>query len=257
MNMPIPRAVSAFFRVPLLCLFAGLSLGASVGAQSVPMSACPEVPTCFLDSFFPRLQAGQALSIRTQIREAGASHALLELDLLLSPDRFLAEVIEPRRFSGIRILQHQRQSWLYMAQLARPVPVLPAQLAASDLWAGLPYMLARARHVSAAHLQQDGHGAWHLRLPTEADRSAAGWLDVWGDSATGRALRAEERNTDGVLIATLEMSFSDRSGQERVPSEIRVRRLDGQCCDRDIGYSDARVVNPGALAFSLTDLVRP
>lgn len=257
MNMPIPRAVSAFFRLPLLCLFAGLSLGASVSAQSVPMSACPEMPACLLDSFFPRLQAGQALSVRTQIREAGASQALLELDLLLSPDRFLAEIIEPRRFGGIRILQHQRQSWLFMTQLARPVPVLPAQLAASDLWAGLPYLLGHARQVSAAHMQQDGHGARHLRLPTEANRSAAGWLDVWSDPLTGHAVRAEERNTDGVLIATLEISFSDRSGQERVPSEIRVRRLDGQCCDRDIGYSDARVVNPGMLAFSLTDLVRP
>ena len=257
MNMPISRAVSAFFRLPLLCLFAGLSLGASVGAQSVPMSACPEMPACLLESFFPRLQAGQALSVRTQIREAGASKALLELDLLLSPDRFLAEIVEPRRFGGIRILQHQRQSWLFMTQLARPVPVLPGQLAASDLWAGLPYLLGRARQQSAARMQEVEHGAWHLRLPTEADRSAAGWLDVWGDSATGRALRAEERNTDGVLLATLEMNYSGRSGQEQVPSEIRVRRLDGQCCDRDIGYSDARVVNPGALAFSLTDLVRP
>ncbi len=255
--MLILRAVSACFRVHLVCFFAGLLLSTSVGAQSAPTLPCQEPSACFLGSFFPHLQDGQALSVRTLIREPGASHALLELDLLLSPGRALAEVIEPRRFGGSRILQHERQSWLYMTQLARPVPVLPAQLAASDLWAGLPYMLRRARQASSAQMQQDENGAWHLRLPADAAVPDTGALDLWWDQATGHALRAEERNAEGVLIATLEMRFSRLSGLDSVPSEIRMRRLDGHCCDRDIEYSDARVVSPGALAFSLTDLVRP
>lgn len=255
--MPILRVVSACFRLHLVCFSIGLSLSASAGAQSAPSRPCQELPACFLSSFFPPLQAGQALSVRTQIREPGASRALLEMDLLLSPDRALAEVIEPRRFGGSRILQHERQSWLYMSQLARPVPVLPAQLAASDLWSGLPYMLRRARQAPVVGMQQDESGAWYLRLPADATSPGAGRLDFWWDQTTGHALRAEERNPDGVLVATLEMSFSRFSGLYNVPSEIRMRRLDGQCCDRDIAYSDARVVSPGALAFSLTDLVRP
>ncbi|WP_341669603.1 hypothetical protein [Alcaligenes sp. SDU_A2] len=255
--MSILHSAQGRKRVRLACLLAGVWLAPYAWAYKTLLPACPDPAQCVQRSFAPLLQADQALRLQARVLEADTGNVVLDLDMMLASQRALYQVRQPQRFAGSRILQRGRQSWFFMPELAKPLPILPRQMAASELHLGLPLLMDWLQGTTFSELDTSALPLARVRLSAQSLHSAVRNVDYWWDTRTGQGVKAQEIDAAGGVLATMTLQFSGQSGLPDVPSEIKIRRRDGLCCDRDVQYRYAHVFTPPPLAFSLTDLVRP
>ncbi|WP_265297793.1 outer membrane lipoprotein-sorting protein [Verminephrobacter eiseniae] len=131
-----------------------------------------------------------------------------------------AEIIEPLRTKGLRLLQVQRNMWIYRPTMKKPVVISPRQRLSGQASLGDIASTGYARDYMATYLRRDsykGETSHVLELTAGSTNTTYDRIIYWVSERTGHGIRAEFLSVSGKPV-----KYADFRYEQKVSYEGRV-----------------------------------
>lgn len=169
-----------------------------------------------------------------------------------------AEVLEPRRTKGMRLLLVERNMWLHKPGMRKPVAVSARQRLSGQAALGDIASTGYARDYNATYLRaEDLHGepCHVLELRSVQRNTTYDRITYWVSQRSGLGLRAEFLSLAGKRLKDADFQYQNTlaySGHGSLPFVSRMTISDALTHEQTtLDYSDARVHAFAAMDFDV------
>ncbi len=128
-----------------------------------------------------------------------------------------AEIIEPLRTKGLRLLQVQRNMWIYRPTMKKPVAISPRQRLSGQASLGDIASTGYARDYLATYLRSDsykGEASHVLELTARSTGTTYDRIIYWVSERSGRGIRAEFLSVSGKPIKYADFRYEHKLSYE-------------------------------------------
>ncbi|MEQ1527212.1 MAG: outer membrane lipoprotein-sorting protein [Gallionella sp.] len=127
-------------------------------------------------------------------------------------DSFVAEVQEPARSKGTKLLQVERNMWIAKPGLSKPIPISPRQRmngqASNGDIASTNYAEDYAAQMNANEIV-DGEECYVFDLSAKQKRTTYDKIRYWVSVKSGVGVKAEFKSVSGKLIKTARFEYNN------------------------------------------------
>jgi hypothetical protein len=126
----------------------------------------------------------------------------------------VAEIIEPLRTKGMRLLQVQRSMWIYRPTMKKPVAISPRQRLSGQASLGDIASTGYARDYVAKYLRRDnynGEASHVLELTAGSTNTTYDRIIYWVSERTGLGIRAEFLSVSGKPIKYADFRYEQKA----------------------------------------------
>ncbi|NOU00486.1 MAG: outer membrane lipoprotein-sorting protein [Gallionella sp.] len=127
-------------------------------------------------------------------------------------DSFVAEVQEPVRSKGTKLLQVERNMWIAKPGLSKPIPISPRQRMNGQVSNGDIASTNYAEDYEAqmnANETLDGEECYVFDLSTKQKRTTYDKIRYWVSVKRGVGVKAEFKSVSGKLIKTARFAYNN------------------------------------------------
>jgi hypothetical protein len=214
-NRPINRAPTRYPVLNMLCLLLGVSLSAFAApdAQSIVKHA---------DRARGGGLPGIVWNIRLTSRDGDKVAEEQHLQVRAVDDASVAEVLEPLRSKGTRLLQVEHNMWLTRPGLSKPIPISPRQRMSGQASNGDIAATNYAADYEAkliAEEKLDGELCYVLDLSARHKRTTYDKIRYWVSVAREVGIKAEFYSLSGKLLKTALFKYDNniQFGVDSIP----------------------------------------
>lgn len=198
--MGLPR------RTVLVSLLSSGAFAGAWAAAATPSTPDPQALLSASDHAFGGGLAGVAWDVRVTSDKAAAGadeDTVVLLRVKARDGASSAEIVEPLRSKGLRVLQVQRNMWISKPGMKKPVAISPRQRLSGQAALGDIASTGYARDYRAAYLRRedlDGEACHVLDLSAGSTQTTYDRITYWVSEARGLGVRADFLSVSGKLL---------------------------------------------------------
>jgi hypothetical protein len=193
----------------LLCAWAG------IGLSNISAAAVPDAQALLSTADQSRGAGLPGIVLTVHVRSEGANRGSgAEADLVLrvktQDGGTLAEVQEPPRSKGMRLLQVQRNMWLHKPGMKKPVAVSARQRLSGQAALGDVATIGYARDYKPTYLRADvlrGEPCHVLQLNAAQPNTTYDRIVYWISQRSGMGIHAEFQSLSGKTLKSADFQY--------------------------------------------------